>query len=174
MAADHEQLRQLASRYIQQLASSGKLPTPISASELLAKFISSPFTTNGVNFRLTDSQKLETILEEFANSWDAGLLSVQRDKNGLSLTRVILNTFPKGTVPSRKRKRQVDEDADSAEETEVLSNSQSAKSSRPAASLSNLSRDLQEIYALLRKGTAWNKLLAEQVCCQLVLVSDLY
>jgi mRNA (2'-O-methyladenosine-N6-)-methyltransferase len=66
---------------------------------------------------------------------------------------------------SRKRKRVVDEDADSAagndddeEEEDIgLGGSQSS-------TLGNLTNQLREVYAILKKSTAKGRLLAEQVC----------
>ncbi|KAH8113355.1 MT-A70-domain-containing protein [Phellopilus nigrolimitatus] len=163
MASD--ELKQLASRNLQELVSAGAMQTPISAFELLAKFISSPVvpSSRGPSFRLTDLCKLEGILEEFAESWDAGVISVLRDDNGLSLMQVNLDAKLLDASNPKKRKRLVDEDADSAEEEEASSSALSSKpKSAATSSLSNLSKNMQEIYALLQRGTARRRLLAEQ------------
>ena len=63
----------------------------------------------------------------------------------------------------RKRKRPVDEDADSAEENEANLAASRESKSPTVPSINNLSKELQEIYALLQRGTARQKLLCEQV-----------
>jgi len=69
----------------------------------------------------------------------------------------------------RKRKRVIDEDADSAagsgdeaEEYEEVK--------KPATALESLSKELKEVYATLQRSTAKGRLLAEQVRILLVLV----
>jgi mRNA (2'-O-methyladenosine-N6-)-methyltransferase len=65
---------------------------------------------------------------------------------------------------AKKRKRQIDEDADSAEEEEAEASILiTSRKMTPATTLASLSREVQEIYALLQRGTARKKLLAEQV-----------
>ena len=158
-----EELKALASRNIQDLARSGRLESPISAFGLLSLFVSLPSASRpGRSFRLTDLRKLENILEELAECWDAGTLVVSRDNEGLSIIQVCLD----GTCQadgSRKRKRPVDEDADSAEEEAALASSATFKKSPSNSTLGSLSKESQEIYALLQKGTARHRLLTEQV-----------
>ena len=167
-----DDLRHLASRNLQDLVSAGSIHPPISAFDLLAKFISLPSASlSGITFRLTDLRKLEDILEEFSVHWDAGTISVLRDDSGLSLMQVSLGANHSAT--NRKRKRLIDEDADSAEEEEATKRAASLDS-KPSAytSLNNLSKDMQEIYSLLQQGTARQKLLAEQVRSLIALQGD--
>ena len=171
-----EELKCLTSRNLQELVKSNSLQTPITAFELLARFISLPVVSpeNGVNFRLTDLRKLEVILEQLADNWDAGSLSVLRDSDGgLSVMQIQLESIHSEASKSRKRKRYVDEDADSAEEEEASKAEANRPKSTALTSLSNLSKDMQEIYALLQRGTARHRLLTEQVCHALQ-VLDLY
>lgn len=156
-----EELKQATSRHLQELFSDGKVQAPISAFDLLVQFISLPSASSSKPaFRLTDLHKLEEVLEELSESWDAGSLSVLRDDDGLTLMHVQLET--NGAV-CRKRKRHVDEDADSAEEEEALSAPSPTKSVAGTTALNSLSKDMQEIYFLLQRGTARGKLLAEEV-----------
>lgn len=70
----------------------------------------------------------------------------------------------------RKRKRVVDEDADSAagsehEEEDEDEERGMGMGRKPAPStVDSLSKDMKEVYALLQRGTARGRLLAEQVC----------
>ncbi|THH05118.1 hypothetical protein EW145_g5023 [Phellinidium pouzarii] len=160
----NDRLKQLASRNLRELLVSGAVQVPISAFGLLTKFISLPTATDSPTFRLTDLNKLETILEELAESWDYGSITVLRDDSGLSLMQVVaIDANQNEAYNTRKRKRHVDEDADSAEEEEAYSNALLTKpKSSTSSSLSNLSKDMQEIYALLQRGTARRRLLSEQ------------
>lgn len=162
-----DELKERISNLLQELTCSGAIHTPIAAFDLFKKLVSHGGTKPGETvprLRLTDLPKLEDILEKLAVSWDAGYLSVLRDGNGLMVMQ--LDVGRKGASPgyTRKRKRPVDEDADSAEEEAAMATPALSKGKpSAAASLSNLSKDLQEIYALLQRGTARQKLLSEQV-----------
>lgn len=157
-----EELKQITSRNLQELFGSRTVHAPISAFDLLVKFISLPSASSSKpTFRLTDLHKLEDILEELSESRDAGSLVVLRDEEGLSVMQVYLEA---NAQQSRKRKRQVDDDADSAEEEQALTIAKSTgKTSTSTMTLTSLSKDMQEIYSLLQRGTARGKLLAEQV-----------
>ncbi|KAL5488175.1 IME4 [Sanghuangporus weigelae] len=161
MSADD--LRCTVSQNLLQLVSSGAVQTPITAFELLAKFISlPPVSDSSTIFRLTDIRKLETILDDFSVCWDAGSISVVRDDSNLTIVQVSLNGNQSTSLNNKKRKRLIDEDADSAEEEEALKSAVSLKSKSASTSLNSLSKDLQEIYALLQRGTARQRLLCEQ------------
>lgn len=163
-----DELKQVTSRLLQELFSSGKVQAPISAFHLLVQFISLPSaSSNKPAFRLTDQHKLEEALQDLSESWDAGSLVLLRDDDGLTILQVQLETG--STQSNRKRKRLLDEDADSAEEEEALSAMSPTKSTSNMTALNTLSKDMQEIYALLQRGTARGKLLAEEVSGRFVL-----
>ena len=62
----------------------------------------------------------------------------------------------------RKRKRVIDEDADSAAgDDEAEDSSEDVPASR-TSTLGSLSKELRDVYSLLQKGTARGRLLAEQ------------
>lgn len=169
------EFKQLTSRNIQELVKSRNLETPLTAFELLGRLISLPAVSpaSGINFRLTDLRKLEDILEQLAESWDAGSLSVLRDDDGtLSIMQIQLESNRSDAQKSRKRKRYVDEDADSAEEEEATKAEADKSKTTAVTSLSNLSKEMQEIYALLQKGTTRHELLTEQVS-SIVLMAEL-
>lgn len=71
---------------------------------------------------------------------------------------------PTASTSSRKRKR-VDEDAESDTEgdNEQLGESEKKEALPTVSSLSNLSKEMKEVYAMLQKPTAKGRLLAEQV-----------
>ena len=172
MAADA--LKQHASRGLQELIKSGVIQPPISAFNLLTKLISLPGASDdSPSFRLTDLKKLEFILEQLSESWDAGSISVLRDATGLTIMNVYLNGSRSPLHFRRKRKRPVDEDADSAEENEANLAASRESKSPTVPSINNLSKELQEIYALLQRGTARQKLLCEQVWLQLLFQGEI-
>ena len=162
MATD--EMKQAVSRALQDLITSNEVQPPITSLNLLGKIISlGASSTAYANFRLTDLRKLEVCLEELSDNWDAGSLSILRDDNGFSVMRVKLES-PGCDRHAKKRKRHVDEDADSAEEEAAESSAVVASQKvSPVTALTNLSKEVQEIYALLQRGTARKKLLAEQV-----------
>lgn len=153
-------LKQRVSSDLQVLVKSNSIFTPITSFALLSKLVSLPHVSSGPTLRLTDQNKLERILQDLAESWDAGSLTVLVDQSGLSLMSISLNS---NRPEHRKRKRRIDEDADSAEENEEPPQSPIVKTPPCASSLGKLSKSMQEIYALLQFGTARQKLLAEQV-----------
>jgi mRNA (2'-O-methyladenosine-N6-)-methyltransferase len=64
----------------------------------------------------------------------------------------------------RKRKRVIDEDADSAAgDDEAEDSFEDVPGSQRATTLGSLSKELRDVYSLLQKGTAKGRLLAERV-----------
>lgn len=160
-----DDLKLSASLGIQNLLNSGKIRTPISSFDLLRQLVSlGPISPAIARFRLIDLDKLDAILEEFSDYWDAGALSVIEDKDGYCVVQISL--LNPGAVPqSRKRKRIVDEDADSAEEEEANQKEMlHTERLAPRTAIDALSKETREIYALLQRGTAKGRLLAEEVC----------
>jgi mRNA m6A methyltransferase catalytic subunit len=180
---------------LKSLLSSHKLNTPIASMDLLTSVMITKMPLgllpDGIptpRFRLTDLGRFEKIVEDLAQTWTEGKIVISRDDGGkkLMIWEVVLqqqnrllggdksmgagsfSSVASGGDASRskKRKRVVDEDADSAagdedegyldEEEDITGNSHS--------SLANLSKELREVYTILQKSTAKGRLLAEQVC----------
>ncbi|KAF6742628.1 m6a methyltransferase [Ephemerocybe angulata] len=168
-------------------------------------------------FRLTDLGRFEGIIEDLARTWEDGRISYSREKSGdgpaeagdMMIWEVTLGakayglTYRGGDAESGleeagfgtavralgKRKRIVDEDADSVsgkeeedEEDDIykedIGSSGAASqivgvgaefdagsegaSGRANSNLGSLSKELREVYAILQRGTAKGRLLAEQ------------
>jgi mRNA (2'-O-methyladenosine-N6-)-methyltransferase len=156
-------------------ASNG-LVTPITSMELLTKIMTTKLPSGlfpvsskpPPRLRLTDLHKLESILEGLSlyQAWEEGYISVSRDTDTGNLTVWEVGLGPRRVNTGTKRKRVIDEEADSAagsgdedeDETNGAGGSGWAKST-----LGGLSKEMRDVYALLQKGTARGKLLAEQV-----------
>lgn len=163
-----EQLKLVASSTINGLFSSGKVSAPISSMDLLSRVVSSAsLLPTSPRFRLTDLSKFEAILDGLSQNWDHGTISLARDDRGLTVMDVHLGN--PGSVnalaglTTRKRKRVVDEDADSAAGNDDEQDSFEGPISG-STTLTNLSKELKEVYIILQKSTAKGRLLAEQVC----------
>ncbi|KAF9008730.1 hypothetical protein BDQ17DRAFT_71286 [Cyathus striatus] len=124
--SDNE-LKLLAISALGILFSSQQISTPITSTDLLARVITTK-TPSGLfssssspRFRLTDLPKFESILEDLSHTWEDGRISLTGGPGSGEMTiwEVSLSAVghPIGSVDllnSRKRKRVVDEDADSA------------------------------------------------------------
>lgn len=152
------------------------LTPPTTSMELLTKIMttklpSSLFPTSSKpipRFRLTDLHKLENILEGLSQplAWDDGYISVSRDKDTNEMTIWEIGLGPRKVSAGTKRKRVIDEEADSAAgsagEEEDEANA-AGGSGWARSTLGGLSKEMRDVYALLQRGTAKGKLLAEQV-----------
>ena len=166
-----EQLKLVASGTINALFSSGKVSTPIGSMDLLTRVIAHGpppglLPSPPPRFRLTDLSKFDSILENLSQNWEYGTISVTRDDAGLTVMDISLGSpgsvNPLATLTSRKRKRVVDEDADSAAGNEE--EQESLEAPFPGSTtLGNLSKELKEVYTILQRSTAKGRLLAEQV-----------
>lgn len=174
-AMSDEQLKLLASSTINGLFSSGKVTAPISSMDLLTRVISAGppnglFPTPAPRFRLIDLAKFESILESLSQDWNHGEISLSREDGGsLTIMDVHLggnsgDLLGTGFGGARKRKRVVDEDADSAAGSEPDDDSFEGGANGSSTTLGNLSKELKEVYTILQKSTAKGRLLAEQVC----------
>lgn len=152
------------------------LAPPIASTELLTKIMttklpSSLFPDSSVptpRFRLTDIHRLESVLEALSQpqAWDDGYISVSRDNNTGEMTIWEIGLGPRKLNTGTKRKRVVDEEADSAAGSggeDEDEGSTAGASTWTKSALGGLSKDMRAVYALLQKGTAKGKLLAEQV-----------
>jgi mRNA (2'-O-methyladenosine-N6-)-methyltransferase len=160
---------------LQSLISSGKISPPVSSSYLLNRVISSRAqSTSSSNhaslprFKLTDLSRFESILEDLSRTWDAGSILLSRDRGTLNIVEVSFNPPGSEARNPKKRKRVVDEDADSAAGDDNTEDLDYFNELQPSGALSMMPRglndELKEVYAILRKGTAKGRLLAEQVC----------
>ena len=169
-----DDLKKSLSNALHHLISSERIHPPISSLALLGHIIAlGASKPEYANFRLTDLHKLEACLEELGETWEAGSLDIIKDDGGLSVMRVKLDSA--GTDKQiKKRKRPVDEDADSAEEEAAEASIAAHQRISPPTALSNLSKQVQEIYALLQRGTTKKKLMADQVSthCYFQLTTD--
>lgn len=166
-----DQLQVLTSSALCHLFSQQKL-VPITASELLVRVIAFKppkgliTTAQQPRFKLTDLARFESILESLANTWDGGDLSLIRDNGELTIVDVTLTcqTGPTDSSNSRKRKRVIDEEADSAVGEDNADDTSIEDSPKAWSTLANLGKEQRNIYAMIQKSTAKGKLLAEQVC----------
>jgi mRNA (2'-O-methyladenosine-N6-)-methyltransferase len=168
-----DELKTVVSAALQKLLNFGKISSPISSMDLLTRVISSnpllPNSNSTPRFRLTDLPRFESILESLSRTWETGTITLSREREGLIVTDIRLGNCSSGMFAttegnSRKRKRIVDEDADSAAgdgdaEESILGDS----ASRSSSTLGGLSKELREVYTILQKSTAKGRLLAEQV-----------
>lgn len=166
MSSVSDPLNVLASERIYGLYSTNKFSTPISALGLFAQVLATapkePDSTH--SFSLLDLPSFEQALESFSRHWEHGDIRIARDDFGVTVLEIALGNAV-ASAQSRKRKRVVDEDADSAagdEDNHSLTEDLSNGSGDPS-SMAGLSKTLQEVYTLLQRGTARTRLLAEQV-----------
>lgn len=177
-----DKLRLVASSTLNTLFSTGKADAPISSFDLLTRVISNgppsgvlPGNERPPNFRLTQLALFEHILDDISDSWEYGRIKVSRDIDTGELTVLDVRLGESHTGQrrvdashGRKRKRVVDEDADSAagdeDEEEEEERSEVAHRGPPPSTLDSLSKEMKEVYSLLQRGTARGRLLAEQVC----------
>lgn len=181
LMATEERLKTVASSALYALFSSRKAQTPIASLDLLALVIASGPTPSGpgtdlpLKFRLTDLSRFERILGALSEFWEFGKLTLLQGGSELTVSEVRLgsscrNQATTGRPHGRKRKRVVDEEADSAagnaqEEEEELAEAEELDRRPAPSTLDSLSVDMKEVYSLLQQGTAKGRLLAEQVCC---------
>jgi len=178
-----DELKVVTAITLYSLFSSGKVSTPTPSLELLTRVIASKPPTSLVQtsspvprFRLTDISRFEAILEDLSKTWDYGTLSLSRENGELIVMDVALDAAALGFAGptdlglgqgfnSRKRKRVVDEEADSAAGDDDAEDPsfEDFTASRASSTLGRLGKELREVYAILQKSTAKGRLLAEQV-----------
>lgn len=189
-----DELKVVAITALKALIASRKVNTPTTSMDLLTSVITTKMPSGllpnspAPKFRLTDLSRFEHILEDMANTWTDGFISFSRDEASgqMMIWELGLQSLRPGTRPllgvgsqstdrsgnngnlsglvSRKRKRVIDEDADSAagdDETLLEEEDAIGASGSP---LANLSAEMREVYNILQKSTAKGRLLAEQVC----------
>jgi mRNA (2'-O-methyladenosine-N6-)-methyltransferase len=170
--------------------------TPLTSLDLLARVLTVPIPSGLLphspppKFRLTDLDRFERLLQELSTTWEEGWIGLSttsridtgnmvvyeiglgRRPNRTSITHSISTSSTETASTLRKRKRVVDEDADSAaddaeDEDDPLASGQGDVGSLDGPSggstLENLSPEMREVYTFMQKGTAKGRLLAERV-----------
>ncbi|KAJ7591267.1 MT-A70-domain-containing protein [Mycena floridula] len=144
---------------------SSKLVLPISSVDLFARVIAHKLASPP-RFRLTDLSRFESILENLAANWEHAKLSLARDGAELTVVDVVLipsaSTLGQSFLNSRKRKRIVDEEADSAAGSAADDETSDEYACPTWLTLANIPQELRETYAMVKKSTAKGRLLAEQ------------
>jgi mRNA (2'-O-methyladenosine-N6-)-methyltransferase len=160
---------------IRSLFSSRAATTPISSLNLLGRLIAS--SRKAPLLRLHELHRFEAILESLSQpqGWEHGGITLLKNASGVVVMNVVLvkkliqvpYDGSNSLANPKKRKRPVDEEAESREGSEHGQSSLEEEEIRPpkptASSLSNLSEEMKEIYEILQKPTAKGRLLAEQV-----------
>ena len=177
--SNDEKLKIVVSSALKALFASGRITTPISSFDLLARVISSGPPSPGLfpgpdpppKLRLTDLSRFEHVLDGLSQEWNEGKLVLSHDGETTVLDIQLGQTSRGQTngasaaAHGKKRKRIVDEDADSATAVQEDEASSDAECRKPMPStLDSLSKDMREVYSLLQRGTAKGRLIAEQVC----------
>lgn len=170
------QHRILAESALRDLLKRRKIAVPLSSSELLAKVVSYrapvglfPDNLSTTRFRLVDRRLFESVLEQLSVSWDDGSIQMTTNDGTCMITELSLGGGGTTRLTAsaleqlnpRKRKRVIDEDADSAtanqpEEEEFVDDHGDAQTM-------SLTAELKEVYNILQRHTAKGRLLAEQV-----------
>ena len=179
MMSSEEKLKAVASITLNALFSASKVETPVSSFDLLSQVVTHgppsgalPNNERPPSFRLTQLPLFERILERLSECWEYGRIKTGRDSDSGELTVLDVRLgeshtaqLPADASQRRKRKRVVDEDADSAagDAEEEQDNGVTAHKRPAPSTLDSLSQEMQEVYSLLQRGTAKNRLLAEQV-----------
>ncbi|KAG6832914.1 hypothetical protein H0H92_004798 [Tricholoma furcatifolium] len=175
----NDELKVLAVTALNSLLGSRKLLFPMSAMSLLARVVSTKVpaglfvnpTSPSICFRLTDQSRFDNILEDLSQTWEEASISLARENGVLTVLDIVpytnghirpaidATTSGDGST-SRKRKRVIDEDADSAAGDEEETYEELGLQATSA--LGSLNKDMREVYAILQRSTARGRLLAEQ------------
>ncbi|KAJ8518350.1 hypothetical protein ONZ45_g4562 [Pleurotus djamor] len=111
-------------------------------------------------FRILDKPKFEAILRDLSHSWEHGSITLSEEGDEVTVMEVQFIDEAPPTL-TRKRKRIIDEDADSAAGDDDEQGDDLADS-LPVSMLGTLSKELRDVYTILQKSTAKGRLLAEQ------------
>ncbi|KZT38972.1 MT-A70-domain-containing protein [Sistotremastrum suecicum HHB10207 ss-3] len=137
-----------------------KLHFPLTSRELFFKCISSSPVTPGSNaspIRLPDLPRFERALEQFSQTWELGEIVLNKSTDN---SDVLILNISLGARKANGKKRKRDEEDDSGEdEDETSTDAATKKEDMP---LGVFSPELQEVYALIQRGTAKKRLLAQQ------------
>lgn len=186
-----EELKLVATTAFKTLITTRKLKTPVTSMELLTGVMTTKVPQGLLphaktpRFRLTDLTRFENIIEDLSNTWADGVIIFSRDNStGVMMIWELSTSQPVGPngqlllgaghsslgggsdlsgFNSRKRKRVIDEDADSAagDDETLLEEDDPADAS--SSTLANLNAEMREVYTILQSSTTKGRLLAEQV-----------
>ena len=163
--AEDDQLAAVVSSVLRDVVHTCTLSVPTSSRDLLLHLISTKTSAGSISLRLTDLCRLDAVLENLANQWEHGTITIRRD-GVLTIMDIQLGNSRTDASNPRKRKRPVDEEADSAagDENDERSSRSISRSPPPSRTpLGSLSKELKEVYTLLQRSTAKGRLLAERV-----------
>jgi len=164
--AEDDQLAAVVSSVLRDVFHTCALSVPTSSRDFLLHLISTKTSTGSVSLRLTDLCRLDAVLENLANQWEHGAITIRRDNDVLTIMDIQLGNTRTDALSPLKRKRSVDEEADSAagDENDERSSRSISRSPPPSRTpLGSLSKELKEVYTLLQRSTAKGRLLAERV-----------
>ncbi|KIJ26026.1 hypothetical protein M422DRAFT_785347, partial [Sphaerobolus stellatus SS14] len=136
---------------LKRLLSSDSLKLPISTPAILGRLVA-----NGTPLRLTDRQRLETLLLKLAHTSKPALLSVRNDADGVYIT-AIHSSHSTANGTHKRKHSDLDEPITPVRDAPLQSTNGTATALLPSADTVT-----QEIFAMLQRGTARSKLLAEQ------------
>jgi hypothetical protein len=136
---------------LKRLLGNPSVKLPLSCSRILGHLI-----VSGSSIRLSDQPRLESLLYKLANSSEA-LISLIKDMNGVSVTSVHTPNDPDHS-PCLKRKRSNSDEIEPAHRDVSYYGT-----TRNVAPLHTTDKAIQDVFALLQKGTTRAKLLVEQV-----------
>ena len=128
------------------------LKLPITASSLLGCLVA-----KGTPLRLSDRHRLDTLLLKLAHTSKPAFVSVRNDSNGICVTD-IHPPYKQENGTHKRKHSDLDEPITPGRDAPRSANG-TATALLPSADSST-----QEIFAMLQRGTARAKLLAEQVC----------
>ncbi|KIY72891.1 MT-A70-domain-containing protein [Cylindrobasidium torrendii FP15055 ss-10] len=153
---------------LRHFLSSDKISTPVSSTDLLSLVVAFTPPAGLVSgqtlprLRLTDLARFEGILESLCTTWEDGTIRCTRENDELIVLELSL-TPAAISAANRKRKRVVDEEADSAAGSDEYGTpGQDDNPAAAATPLSALNKEQREVFTLIQKSTAKGKLLAER------------
>ena len=185
----HEELKLVVTMAFKILIASRTIAPPITSMDLLTSVMTTKLPEGLLpnsatpKFRLTDLARFESILEDLSNTWAEGMITFSRDVSSKMMIWELTSSHTAGSsghpllgagqhpaggsdLPGsnlRKRKRIIDEDADSAAGDDDTSLEEEDAIAASSSTLANLNAEMREVYTILQTSTAKGRLLAEQV-----------
>lgn len=185
----HEELKLVVTMAFKVLIASRAIKPPITSMDLLTSVMTTKLpqgllpNSETPKFRLTDLARFESILEDLSNTWSEGTINFSRDASSKMMIWELASSQTVGSsghpllgaghqsagtsdllgLNSRKRKRIIDEDADSAAGDDDTSLEEEDAIAASSSTLANLNAEMREVYTILQTSTAKGRLLAEQV-----------
>ncbi|KAF9036127.1 MT-A70-domain-containing protein [Hymenopellis radicata] len=164
-----DELKLVVLSALRHLVNTDSLQMPITSIDLLTRVIAYTPPAGLLpdkpppRLRLTDLSRFEGILETLSTGWDEGTLKFNRDDGGFTIMDVSLASSSSLNLP-KKRKRVIDEEADSAagDEDENEETPVDESSGQTLSALSSLTKEQLETFTLIQMSTAKGRLLAQQ------------